>query len=85
MSKFSIRAAYWQHRDDLSSIIIQPPSIDFEDVAKEMRNSLAVKGFSVNKSAKISIEIFNFYTWTRIMLAHNCGCDPRPCGHRVEA
>jgi hypothetical protein len=33
MSKFSIRAAYWQHRDGLSSIIIQPPSIDFEDGA----------------------------------------------------
>jgi hypothetical protein len=58
MSKFSIRAAYWQHRDGLSSIIIQPPSIDFEDDAKEMRKTLAVKGFCVNKSTKNPLGIF---------------------------
>lgn len=60
MSKFSIRAAYCHRRDDLSSIIIQPPSIDFEDVAKEMRKTLAVKGFCVNKSAKFLTEILTF-------------------------
>lgn len=60
MSRFSIRAAYWQHRDGLSSIIIQPPSIDFEVGAKEMRKVLAVKRFCVNKSAKFLEEILTF-------------------------